>query len=157
MLTSLPSPTQPLLPSWGSWLWSQVPREVSYPPKCGASNHLLIPDPLGLTLGHRGFPCDLHPSVSPSSTFVPYADILSGSEYIKGNTATLPILFEELLLPYHFSATDCPLRFLGMERERVQPGSVLCGEDSETQPKGGQRGSHAGGPKAGQSNKLGAR
>lgn len=76
---------------------------------------------------------------------------------LKGTQRLSHPLFEELLLPYHFSATDCPLRFLGMERERVQPGSVLCGEDSETQPKGAQRGSHAGGPKAGQSNKLGAR
>lgn len=119
---------------------AKSPLRSLIPQECGASNHLLIPDPLGLTLGHRGFPCDLHPSVSPSSTFVPYADILRGSEYIKGNTATLPsLVFEDLLLPYHFSATDCPLGPLGMERERVQPGSVLCGEDSETQPKGGQR------------------
>lgn len=148
MLTSFPSPTQPRLPSWGSWLWSQVPLRSLIPPERGTSNHLLIPDPPGLTLGHRGFPCDPHPSVSPSSTFVPYADILRGSEYIKGNTATFPsLVFEDLLLPYHFSATDCLLGPLGMERKKVQPGSVLCREDSGTQPKGDREAAMLGVPR----------
>lgn len=118
------------------------------PLECGASNHLLIPDPLGLTLGHRGFPCDPHPSVSPSLTFAPYADILRGSEYIKQNTATFPsLVFEDLLLPYHFSATDSPLGPLGVQRERVQPGSVLCREDSGTQPKEAKEAAMLGDPR----------
>ena len=81
---------------------AKSPLRSLIPQECGASNHLLIPDPLGLTLGHRGFPCDLHPSVSPSSTFVPYADILRGSEYIKGNTATLPSLVWRTPAPLPF-------------------------------------------------------
>ena len=57
------------------------------------------------------------------------------------------LVFEHLLLPYHFSATDCLLGPLGIERKRVQPGSALCREDSGTQPKGAREAAMLGVPR----------
>lgn len=86
-------------------------------PGCGTSNHFPILCLLGLSLDHRGFFCNPHLSVSSSLTFVPYADILRGNKYIKGNMKIFPFfVFRDPVLS--FLPPNHPLGPLGMEREK---------------------------------------
>lgn len=111
-----PSITPPLV--GGFWqMEARSPLGSLVLPGCGTSNHFPILCLLGLSLGHRGFFCNPHLSVSSSLTFVPYADILRGNKYIKGNMKIFPFfVFRDPVLS--FLPPNHPLGPLGMEREK---------------------------------------
>lgn len=130
-----PLPKHPLTTLLGTpGIGAMVSLRSLVPSGCGASDYLPILSPLGLPLGHKGFLCDLYPSISPSLTFVPY--ILRGNEYLRGNMENFPSFAFEDTLSFHFSATRPPSQPSGDRKgEEVWPGNILCGVGCGAKPR----------------------